>query len=144
MFFPIFVETCSLGLEKKRLRGIISMYSDIWLEEQRQIQTVFSEAQRQDEKHHAKIEILDIIFEWKKKLFFYCKSCSALEKVAQRGCWVSILGDIQNLTGHDPEQPELIDCALSKRNRCLPGSLLNSTVLCQYTYNEVITVNWLK
>lgn len=77
----------------------------------------------------------------RKRSFFHCQSCSTLEKVAQRGCRVSILGDIRNLTGHDPEQPALIDCAFSKRNRHLPRSFLNSIVLCQFTYNEVITVN---
>lgn len=37
--------------------------------------------------------------------FFYCQSCSTLEKVAQRGCRVSILGDTQKLSGHHPRQP---------------------------------------
>ncbi|KAK4820477.1 LOW QUALITY PROTEIN: hypothetical protein QYF61_027938, partial [Mycteria americana] len=38
----------------------------------------------------------------------------ALEQVSQRGCGVSILGDIQNLTGCSPEQPAAVDLALSR------------------------------
>lgn len=35
------------------------------------------------------------------KSFFYCESYGAQARVAQRGCVVSILGDIQRLSGHD-------------------------------------------
>lgn len=35
----------------------------------------------------------------------YCKGDQTWEQVAQRGCGVSDLGDIQNLAGHGPEQP---------------------------------------
>lgn len=40
-----------------------------------------------------------------------------LEMVAQRGCGVLILGDIQKLSGHDAEQPALVDLCLSRHVR---------------------------
>ena len=42
---------------------------------------------------------------------FYCEGDSALEQVAQGVSGVSILGDIQNLTGHLPKQPAVVDLA---------------------------------
>lgn len=38
---------------------------------------------------------------------------SLLEQVTQRGCWVSMAGDSQNLTGHGPEQPAVVDPSLN-------------------------------
>jgi len=35
------------------------------------------------------------------------KDGQTLAQVAQRNCGVSLLGDIQNLTGQHPEQPDL-------------------------------------
>lgn len=35
---------------------------------------------------------------------FYYEGDLTLEQIAQRCCGVFILGDIQNLTGHDPGQ----------------------------------------
>jgi len=37
-----------------------------------------------------------------------------LEQVSQRGCGVSVLGDIQNVTGCSPEQPAVADLALGR------------------------------
>lgn len=34
-------------------------------------------------------------------------------RFAHKGCSVSILGDIQKLTGHSPKQPDLADLALA-------------------------------
>ena len=39
--------------------------------------------------------------------FFYCEGGQALEQVAQRGCGVSILGEVQKLTGRSPGQMAL-------------------------------------
>ena len=41
------------------------------------------------------------------KPLFYCEGGQTLEEVAWRGCGVSILGDIQNPSGHGPGQPAL-------------------------------------
>ncbi|KAK4829362.1 hypothetical protein QYF61_003289, partial [Mycteria americana] len=38
---------------------------------------------------------------------FYCKGGQTLAQAAQRGCRVSILGDTENLTGHNPGQPAI-------------------------------------
>lgn len=40
----------------------------------------------------------------KKKIRFYYKDGHTLEQVAQKGCKVSISGDSQNPTGHNPRQ----------------------------------------
>ncbi|KAK4832246.1 hypothetical protein QYF61_021171 [Mycteria americana] len=44
----------------------------------------------------------------------WCPGGLTLERVAQRGCGVSIVGDTQNSAGHGPEQPALPDPALSR------------------------------
>ncbi|KAK4828808.1 hypothetical protein QYF61_000865 [Mycteria americana] len=44
----------------------------------------------------------------------HCESGQILEQISQRGCTVSLLGDFQNQTGHDPEQLALIHPALSR------------------------------
>jgi len=41
--------------------------------------------------------------------FFYCEGGQTLDQVAQRWCTISILGDIQNLAGHNPRQPAIVD-----------------------------------
>ncbi|KAK4811097.1 hypothetical protein QYF61_016383 [Mycteria americana] len=45
----------------------------------------------------------------KKTPLFYCEGGQTLEQVAQRGCGVSVLGDIKNPTGCGPEEPALVD-----------------------------------
>jgi len=52
---------------------------------------------------------------WKNPNILYCEGDQALAHVAQRGCGVSLLGDIQNLPGHSPEQPALGYPALNRR-----------------------------
>lgn len=37
-----------------------------------------------------------------------------LEQIVQRCCGVSILGDIQNLSGHSPEKPSPVGPLLNK------------------------------
>jgi len=49
------------------------------------------------------------------KINFYYEGDETLEKVDHRHCGVSILGDIQNPTGHGPEQHAVPDSALSRR-----------------------------
>jgi len=49
-------------------------------------------------------------FKYNKKLP-YSEGGQTLAQFAQRSCGVSILGDIQNSTGHSPEQPVLADPA---------------------------------
>ncbi|CAM9632605.1 unnamed protein product, partial [Bubo scandiacus] len=49
-----------------------------------------------------------------RKKSFYSGDDEMLETVAQRGCGVLILGDIQKLRGHDAEQPALVDLGLSR------------------------------
>lgn len=43
----------------------------------------------------------------RKKCFYY-EGDQTLEEVDHRYCGISILGDIQNPAGHDPEQPVLV------------------------------------
>ena len=40
---------------------------------------------------------------------FHCKGDQALAQVAERGCGISTLGDIQKLSGHSAGQPALDD-----------------------------------
>lgn len=47
----------------------------------------------------------------RKETLFHCESERALAKDEQRGCGVSILGDIQKQSGHSPGQPTLGDPA---------------------------------
>jgi len=54
----------------------------------------------------AQIRIQEMTFKCKKKAF-YCTDDQALAQAAQRVCGVSILGDIQNPTGHSARQPAL-------------------------------------
>lgn len=44
----------------------------------------------------------------------YCKGCWMLEWVAESGCWVSILRNIENPNRHGLEQPIVGDLALSR------------------------------
>ncbi|KAK4830389.1 hypothetical protein QYF61_010900, partial [Mycteria americana] len=44
---------------------------------------------------------------------FYCEDGQALTQAAMRGCGVSMLGAVENLTAHSPEQPVLVDPVLS-------------------------------
>jgi len=62
-----------------------------------------------------------IPFKYKKKLS-YCAIGLTLVRVAQRGCGVSILADILNLTGRGPGHPAL-GCWTRR-------SLLTSAALC--------------
>lgn len=48
---------------------------------------------------------------------FYSGDGEMLETVDQSGCEVLIFGDIQKLSGHDSEQPTLVDLGLSKHVR---------------------------
>ncbi|PKU44055.1 hypothetical protein llap_5620 [Limosa lapponica baueri] len=52
------------------------------------------------------------IYLYLRKTSFYSGDGEMLETVAQRGCEVLILGDIQKLSGHDDEQPALADLGL--------------------------------
>ena len=45
-------------------------------------------------------------------LFFYCEGVRALEEIVQRGFIVSVIGDIQDMTGRCPGQPAVVDSAL--------------------------------
>lgn len=60
--------------------------------------------------------------------FHYFEDAQTLEKAAQRGCGVFMLGHIQNPTGHSPEQAAVVDPALSRAGWSrLP--LLTSSIL---------------
>lgn len=50
----------------------------------------------------------------KKGLIFSCGGGQTREKVIQRGCGDSVLGEIQNPAGHSPEQLQAREYALKK------------------------------
>jgi len=50
----------------------------------------------------------------KKKIFSYSEGGQTLEPIAQPHSRVSILGDVQNLTGYSTEQPALADPTVSR------------------------------
>ncbi|KAK4826406.1 LOW QUALITY PROTEIN: hypothetical protein QYF61_008693, partial [Mycteria americana] len=79
-------------------------------------------------KQWTQIEIQEIPFKHKK--LFYC----TLEQVAQRGCRVSVLRGIQNLTGHSPVQPAL------KSNKAVKELTLKDRV---GEYSRSVTVSLL-
>lgn len=63
---------------------------------------------------------------------FFCADGQTLAQVAQRGCWVSLLGELQNPIWHGPGQFALGDSALSKRVVLdeLWSCFLTSAALC--------------
>lgn len=60
------------------------------------------------------MEIQEIPLQHKKKLC-YCENVEPLANIAQTACGVSILGDAQNLTGHNPTQSTLPGSTLSRK-----------------------------
>lgn len=50
----------------------------------------------------------------KEGLIFSCRGGQTREKVIQRGCGDSVLGEIQNPAGHSPEQLQAREYALKK------------------------------
>ncbi|KAK4822670.1 hypothetical protein QYF61_019037 [Mycteria americana] len=75
----------------------------------------------------------------RKLFFFYCEDDQTLEQIVHRGCGVSVLEDIQNLTVHGPGQPAPADPALSRgplenfrehgANLQLPFALIQNAML---------------
>lgn len=51
----------------------------------------------------AQSEAQDVPSEWQ-ETHFYCQDDQALTQVAQRGCEVSLFGDVQKLSRHSPGQ----------------------------------------
>ncbi|KAK4813932.1 hypothetical protein QYF61_003002 [Mycteria americana] len=66
-----------------------------------------------DKRQWVQIKTWETLSEHKEKLL-NCEGSWKLEQVARRICGVSILGDIQHLTGRDPGQPVPADPALSR------------------------------
>lgn len=84
----------------------------------------------------TQVEVQEILFKHKwTKNWFYCKCDQTLEQVAQKGCGISILADLQTPSGHDPGQAALADPALSrgvrldKLHRSLPASVIQWLLL---------------
>lgn len=75
---------------------------------------LLTDASWKDKRQWTKTELQEIPYKHKKSCF-YCEDVSALEQVAQRVCEVSVLRDIQNPSGHSPQQPALDDHALVNR-----------------------------
>lgn len=48
------------------------------------------------------------------KTFFYCEGSQTLQQVAQRACGVSVLGDIENVTGHSPDQTTSVGATVGR------------------------------
>lgn len=57
-----------------------------------------------------------------------------LEQVVPKGCAAFILYDIQNPAGHNPEQPAVVNCTLSKEVALMvseiPSICNDSVILC--------------
>ena len=69
-------------------------------------QTLLSGTQGHDQRQQAPTETQEAPSEHEEKIL-YCEGNQAPEQVAQRGYGVSILGDIQKLSGHNPGQRAL-------------------------------------
>lgn len=61
----------------------------------------------------AQTETQEIQLKLKEKILHY-EGGHTQEQVTQRYYGVLIFGDIQNLVGHDPQQPALVDPVLSR------------------------------
>ena len=119
-----------LGLEKRRLGGdLINVYKYLVGTSKEGIATLFSgvsSGRIRGNGHRLKREIP---LKYANQLF-YCEGDRTLEQIAQRDCEVSLRGDTQNPTRHSPEQPALVDPALSNGvgqdnlHRSLPTSTL--------------------
>ena len=77
-------------------------------------QTLFSGAQQQDKGQQAQSEEQEVQPEHEEELL-HSERDGALEQAAQRGCWVSFSGDIQNQSERSPVQPVLGGPALAGR-----------------------------
>ena len=73
-------------------------------------QTLSSGAQRQDKGQQAQTEAWEVPPEQEEKIL-HSEGDGALEQVAQRGCGVSLSGDIQDPPGRGAVQPALGDPA---------------------------------
>ena len=67
-------------------------------------QTLFSGVQRQDKGQRAQTEAQEVLSEHEEELL-RSEGNGALKQVAQRGCGVSLSGDIQDPPGQGPVQP---------------------------------------
>lgn len=92
-------------------------------------QTLLSGAQRNDKQQWAQTVLL--MFKHEKKHFYYVSS-QTLEQITETGHEVLILGDIQQPTGHGPQQTALADPVLSRELGFvdLRSSLLTSVFFC--------------
>ncbi|KAK4816066.1 hypothetical protein QYF61_011074 [Mycteria americana] len=90
------------SLERRRLRGILSICTNAWLvgrrESAKKMESDFSHWCPKKGPEAMSMN-QEIPFQCKKTLF-YCKGSQTLEQAAQRCCGVSTLGDTQNPTGH--------------------------------------------
>jgi len=73
-------------------------------------QTLFSGAQQQDKGQRAQTEAEEVPAEHEEELL-HSEDDGALEQAAQRGCGVSLSGDIQDPPGQGPVQPAIGDPA---------------------------------
>lgn len=65
-------------------------------------QTLLTGTQWQSKRQHAQTEIETLLKQKKKFFFFQHEGGQVLGNIAQGGCRVSILREVQNMTGHDP------------------------------------------
>ncbi|KAK4826188.1 hypothetical protein QYF61_006132 [Mycteria americana] len=93
------------SLKKRRFKGILSIKVDGAILQCLRCPRWCPVTQQ---KEMTEIEIEEIPFKCKRK-HFYWRQGQTLEQVTQRVCGVSILGGIQNLNGHSPEQTPLAD-----------------------------------
>ena len=77
-------------------------------------QTLFSDAQQQDNGQWAQTEAEEVPSEDEEELL-HSESDATLEQAAQRGCGVSLSGDIQDPPRCGPVQPAVGDPALAGR-----------------------------
>lgn len=94
-----------LSLEKRRLRGFLSLCANTWwLWSRRQSHSFLSGAHWKDKRQWPQTEIQKITFKHKKKKITV-KMIEDLSLVIQWHCEISSFADVQNLTGCGPEQP---------------------------------------
>lgn len=120
------------SLERRRLREILSMCKSLWRGEEEESRLwcpvrQWAQKARQDETWQwAQIETRETSSE-----HFYSEGGLTVEQAGQRGCRVSISGDIQSLTAPGTGHPALADpaCAGGVGLDDLKWSLWNSVLL---------------
>lgn len=95
---------------------------------------LFSKVTREKVRQGAQTKILEIPLKHQKKQFYF-EDDPTLQQVVQYGCGSSIFRDTQNSSGHCPNQPVVVDPAVTRGHR--PDYLQNSFQSQVFSYSVI-------